>query len=222
MNQQDGAQRPKTGRGSKPRVNVAERREAYIRIASRVFLEKGLGVATMQDVADAAGVPKVLFYRIFSSKKNLLDAIRDYVIQGIHEVYALPLKVYGARAQHMAHAARAAPEPYLLVFRYSQAGVEQLDWAEAIRGTIAGYTRQRWFAVGPDAPPGAEERAEYASRINVGAFIENMIRWIEDRDGLDEATRLRWWARIQREYHLSSREAFRLGQMPQEYKLPET
>ena len=86
---------PRTGRGSKPRVNVAERREAYIRIASRVFLERGLGAATMQDVADAAGVPKVLFYRIFSSKKNLLDAILDHVIQGIHEVYAKPLRVYG-------------------------------------------------------------------------------------------------------------------------------
>ena len=210
---------PKTGRGSKPRVNVAERREAYIRVASRVFLEKGLGAATMQDVADAAGVPKVLFYRIFSSKKNLLDAILDHVIQGIHEVYTRPLRIYGERAQEMARAAQACPEPFLLVFKYSRAGVEQLDWAEAVTSTIAAYTRDRWYVIGPDAPPGAPERAEYASRLNTGAFIENMIRWIEGRDGLDEATRLRWWSRIQREYHLSTREAFRLGTVPEVYVL---
>src|SRR6185369_17227248 len=124
--------RPKKGPGSKPRVNVPERREAYIRIASRVFLEKGLGQATMQDVADAAGVPKVLFYRIFSSKKNLLNAIRDHVLAGLHEAYAKPSTVYGQRARYVAEVARPAPEPYLLVFRYSQARVEQLDWAEAV------------------------------------------------------------------------------------------
>ncbi len=219
VSDREGGIGPRTGRGSKPRVNVAERREAYIRVASRVFLEKGLAAATMQDVAAAAGVPKVLFYRIFSSKQNLLDAILDYVIQGIHEVYAKPLRVYGERAQEMARAAQACPDPFLLVLRYSQAGVDQLDWAEAVTHTIAGYTRDRWYVIGPDAPPGAAERAEYASRLNTGPFIENMIRWIEGRDGLDEATRLRWWSRIQREYHLSTREAFRLGTVPEVYVL---
>lgn len=220
MKTPETASRPKKGRGSKPRVNVAERREAYIRIASRVFLEKGLGQATMQDIADAAGVPKVLIYRIFSSKKHLLDAIRDHVIAGIHEAYARPYPVYGARAREVARVAASCPEPYLLVLRYSQARVEQLDWAEAVSSTIAAYTLKRWFMVGPDAPPGAEARARYASRLNVGPFIENLIRWIEGQDGLDEETRLRWWARIQREYHLSSREAFRLGTAEINYRLP--
>lgn len=201
-------------------MNVAERRETYLRIAARVFLEKGLGAATMQDVAEAAGVPKVLIYRIFKSKQVLLDAIRDRVIAGIHEAYARPHTVYGARARDVADVARTCPEVFLLVLRYSQAGVEQLDWAEAVSGTIAGYTRDRWFRIGPDAPPGAEARAEYASRLNVGPFIENLIRWIEDKDGLDEETRLRWWGRIQREYHLSSREAFRLGTVDLRYTLP--
>jgi AcrR family transcriptional regulator len=175
----------------------------------------------MQDVADAAGVPKVLFYRIFSSKQKLLDAILEYVIQGIHEVYAKPLRFYGERAQEMARAAAACPEPFLLVFRYSRAGVEQLDWAEAVTRTIAAYTRDRWYAIGPDAPPGAAERADYASRLNTGAFIDNMIRWIEGGDGLDDVTRLRWWSRIQREYHLSTRDAYQLGTVPEVYALPD-
>jgi AcrR family transcriptional regulator len=212
--------RQKKGRGSKPRVNVPARREEYIRVASRVFLDKGLAIATMQDVADAAGVPKVLIYRIFTSKKALLDAIRDFVIARIHEAYAIPVNTYGGRAQVIAHAARDCPEAFLLVFRYGQAGIEQLDWAEALTETISGYTLTRWFTPGPDAPPGAEERARYASRLNVGPFVENQIRWIEGQDGLDEETRLRWWGRIQREFHVASREAFRLGTVPQTYKVP--
>lgn len=213
--------RPRKGRGSKPRVDVAARREEYIRAASRVFLDKGLGVATMQDIADAAGVPKVLIYRIFPSKQALLDAIRDYVVQTIVAVYQIPRYVYGARAQEIAHAAQACPEAFLLVFRYSQAGIERPDWAEAVKSTISGYTLTRWFTPGPDAPPGAEERARYASRLNVGPFVENLIRWIEAEDGLDEETRLKWWGRIQHEFHMASREAFRLGTMPTApYKVP--
>lgn len=213
-------ERPRTGRGSKPRVNVAERREAFLLAACQAFLEKGVGTATMQDVADAAGVPKILIYRIFRSKQALLDAIRDRVIAKIHEVWAEPAYTYGARLRGMAQAAREQPEPFLLVFRYSQAGVEGLDWRKAVEDAMSAYTLDRWFRIGPDAPPGAEARAEYASRLNVGQFIEMIIRWIEGGDGLDEDARFRWSARIQREFHLATREAFQLGTVELKYRLP--
>ena len=206
--------RPKKWRGSKPRVDVAARRLEYIRVASRVFLDKGLGVATMQDIADAAGAPKVLIYRIFPSKQALLDAICEFVVGRIEEAYKAPIYVYGARAREIAHAAQECPEVFLLVFRYGQTGIEQPDWAAALREIIGDYTLSRWFMPGPDAPPGAEERARYASRLNVGPFLETLVRWIEAEDGLDDEARLRWWGRIQREFHMASREAFRLGTMP--------
>lgn len=212
--------RPRTGKGSKPRVNVPERREAFLLTACRVFLERGVASATMQDMADAAGVPKILIYRIFPSKQALLDAIRDKVIQRIHEVWAQPTFEYGARLRGMALAARVQPEPFLLVFRYSRGGVEGLDWRRAVEDAISAYTRARWFQVGPDAPPGAEARAEYASRLNVGQFIEMLIRWIEDNDGLDDDTRYLWCAQIQRQFHLATRVAFQLGTVELQYRLP--
>ncbi|MBX3485490.1 TetR/AcrR family transcriptional regulator [Phenylobacterium sp.] len=215
-----GAARPKTGRGSKPRVNVPERREAFLLAASRVFLERGVGTATMQDVADAAGVPKILIYRIFRSKEELLDAIRDKVIAKIHEVWGEPARIYGGRLRGLVMAAREQPDPFLLVLRYSHAGVEGLGWRQKVEDAIAAYTLDRWFQTGPDAPPGAAARARYASRLNVGQFIELTIRWIEGETGLDDETLFRYVARIQREFHLASREAFQLGTMESDYRLP--
>lgn len=214
------AARPKTGRGSKPRVNVPERREAFLLAACRVFLQRGVGTATMQDVADAAGVPKILIYRIFKSKQALLDAIRDKVIAKIHEVWAEPAQIYGGRLRGLVMAAREQPEPFLLVFRYSQAGVEGLDWRQKVEDAIAAYTRVRWFEPGPDAPPGAGARANYASRLNVGQFIDLTLRWIEGEGGLDDEVRFRYVARIQREFHLASREAFQLGTVKLSYRMP--
>ena len=210
----------RSGPGSRPRVNYEERREAYLRIAASVFLELGLNSATMQDVANAAGVQKLLIYRIFGSKQALLDAILSRVIALIHEVYKQPYSLYGARVRDIVSAAKACPEPVLLVLRYSRAGVEQSEWGKAVEDTISSYSRARWFTPAPGAPPGAEARAEIASRLNVGPMIDTMIAWIENRDGLTDAERLRWWGGLSREYHLGLRKAYRLGPAQYEFELP--
>ena len=56
------ARRP--GRAPKPRVDKEARKADYLRAAAKAFLAKG-AAASMQDVADAAGAPKPVFYRIF-------------------------------------------------------------------------------------------------------------------------------------------------------------
>ncbi|MDZ4375961.1 MAG: TetR/AcrR family transcriptional regulator [Phenylobacterium sp.] len=192
-------------------MDHVQRREHYLQVASRVFLEKGISAATMQDVADAAGVPRILVYRVFKTKRLLLDAILERVVDTIHEVYSEPNRVYGMRVFSLARAARPCPEPFLLVLHYCQSGVEQQGWQEAVADAIAPYTLRAWCRPAPSAPAGADERAAYASRLNVGWIVETLARWLQDDDGLDEATRLRWWGRMSREYHLGLREAFRLG-----------
>lgn len=194
---------------------------SYIRIASRVFLERGVGEATMEDVARAAGVPKVLIYRIFPSKKALLEAIFETVTSAIHESYRAPCRIYGGRARDIVGRARQCPEPFILVFRYSQVGVDPGGWSQAITDLFSAYTRERWFRPGPDAEAGAEERAEFASRLNVAPLLDTMVRWLENRDGLDDQTRLKWWARISRDYHVASREAYRLGASSEEFGMPD-
>lgn len=198
------------GPGSKPRVDVAARRGEYIRIAASVLLEKGIGSTTMQDIADRAGVPKVLFYRIFRSKQALLDAIVDEVLTTFHAAYAQRGKTYGNRVIVLANIARQRPEPYLLVLAYVRAGLDQGQWARIVSDTVTQYALERLFVPAPGAPPGAWERAQYAARLWTGPFLDALIAAIENRDGVDDEARMRWWGQIARQYHLSSREAYQL------------
>lgn len=170
----------------------------------------------MRDVADAAGVPKVLIYRIFPTKQALLDAILDRVLTAIHSAYLEPDYIYGSRIRSLARAAKDCPATFLLVMRYSLGGVEA-EWAKKIGDTFAGYTRRGWYEPTKDAPRGAAARADYAARLYVGPMIETLIRWIEDRDGLTEDERMHWWGRICREYHLASRDAYKLGHRAYNY-----
>src|SRR5262245_65652772 len=84
---------------AKPRVDREARKADYLRAAARAFLAKG-AAASMQDVADAAGAPKPVFYRIFPSRADLIDAlfghVRDVIIrtqQGEWDGYGWALRV---------------------------------------------------------------------------------------------------------------------------------
>lgn len=191
----------------KPRVDHAARRDAYVLVAARVLLEKGLHAATMREIAEAAGAAKVLFYRQFPSREALVEAVFEKVATAIEDAYAAPWEGYGSMVARVLETAREEPAPFLLVFRNCRAG--QPEWEARLRLLLA-RTSLPLFKPGPDAPPGAEDRADKAAGALFGLFLDSMIRWLEDSDGLTDAERIRWWGRIVRENRAAGREAYRL------------
>ena len=62
-----------------PRLSAADRREQLLGVAVHVFAQKGFHNASMNDVADAAGVTKPVLYQHFSSKRELYIATLETV-----------------------------------------------------------------------------------------------------------------------------------------------
>jgi AcrR family transcriptional regulator len=54
-----------------------DRRQEILDAAMSIFSEKGVGKATVADIAEAAGVAKGTVYLYFGSKEHLLMALRD-------------------------------------------------------------------------------------------------------------------------------------------------
>jgi AcrR family transcriptional regulator len=62
----------------KPRTKPAEvRREELMDAAERLFLEKGVGAASVDEIVATAGVAKGTFYLHFASKDHLLAALQQ-------------------------------------------------------------------------------------------------------------------------------------------------
>lgn len=59
------------------RLSAPARREQLLQIALGVFAEKGYHAASMNDIADAAGVTKPVLYQHFDSKRDLYLALLD-------------------------------------------------------------------------------------------------------------------------------------------------
>ncbi|MEA2499589.1 MAG: hypothetical protein QOH26_1994 [Actinomycetota bacterium] len=57
-----------------------ERHNDIMEAAVRVFTEKGIGGATVADIAEAAGVAKGTFYLYFDTKEHLLGALRQQLV----------------------------------------------------------------------------------------------------------------------------------------------
>jgi AcrR family transcriptional regulator len=64
-------------------------RAAVIDAARTLFLERGYGGTTIEAISALADVPPATVYRLFSSKRGILEALLDVSIVGDHE--AVPL-----------------------------------------------------------------------------------------------------------------------------------
>lgn len=76
---------PVRARG-RPRTKPAElRREELLDAAQGLFLDKGIGATSIDDIASAAEVAKGTFYLYFPSKEALLHALQERFVAGFLE-----------------------------------------------------------------------------------------------------------------------------------------
>src|SRR5690348_8965475 len=66
-----GSRHVSGSRRTRLRLPAAERRKTLISAASELFAQRGYERASLDEVAERAGVTKVIVYRHFASKKDL-------------------------------------------------------------------------------------------------------------------------------------------------------
>lgn len=171
----------------------AERRDAFMRIAAGEFRRRGLADATMEQVAAAAGVTKVVLYRRFPSKEALVRAIFDDVMRRLDLGVARPWPGYGAGFRRVLAAARAFEDGYILLVRDARLHAAYRPYAERLRaGTAERLTALLWR---PAPPPPPDERPAL-----LGVALEPMVAfansaladWVERGDPGRDDHYVRW------------------------------
>lgn len=80
----------------RPRTKPAElRREELLDAAQQLFLDKGIGATSIDDIASAGQVAKGTFYLYFPSKEALLHALQERFVAGFLERLAVALEHCG-------------------------------------------------------------------------------------------------------------------------------
>lgn len=180
-----------TSRAIAARLPRAERRAQLVRAAAAAFLAKGYDATSMEEVADQAGVTRLIVYRHFGGKEDLYRAVLTSVTE------QLRARFDGAHTARivatLVAVAREHPDAFRLLWRHARH--EPLFAAEAATFRLVAAE----FAdgiVGPRIDDPTFRR--WAAPAVVDHLHEGICIWLDTGDPArdDEfATRLRDGAR---------------------------
>lgn len=199
---------PQSGSRAKPRVDKVARKADYLRAAAKAFLAKGAS-ASMQDVADAAGAPKPVFYRIFPSRADLIDSFFQHVHDTMVKTQQGKWDGYGWALRVLYLEAKKEPEIFLVALKTFR-GDPSLDGHRERLMNLIHAQAAGFFQPSPGAPAGASNRVAKASKSMSSLAFDTLVIWLEDSDGLDDEKRFVWYGRIIREWRKATREAYEL------------
>ncbi len=160
-----------------PRVLLprADRAASILRGAATAFARTGFAATSMEDVAAASGITKLIVYRHFESKEELYRAVLTRVSDRLAENFAGALESErpgGVGARSMLATAREDPDGFVLLWRHAAREPQFADYAAAQRAQAVAVARS---LRGDD---GDEVFERWAAEAIVSWLVESVLSWI--------------------------------------------
>ena len=164
-----------------PRLPRAARRAQLIEAAAGAFLDGGFEATSMDDVAQAAGVSRLIVYRIFESKQDLYRAVLTTVLTEIAQQFAgmdiETVRATGA-AKLVVPVARAHPDAFRVLVRDAWREPLFADLALEFRGYVTSYAR----AILANYITDDELVLDWAARTAGAHMVEGLCTWLDVGD----------------------------------------
>ena len=155
------------------------RRAAILRAAATAFAARGFAGTSMDDVAAAAGITRLIVYRHFASKEALYVAVLEHTYERLGEESVVS-------AEHGEHAAvralltvaRDDADAITLLLRHAAREPQFAPYADAFREQVIAYSDELMERA--HAP--ARVRGRWAAETLVSFVFDALLHWIEDGD----------------------------------------
>jgi AcrR family transcriptional regulator len=155
----------------------AERRAAILHGAARAFASSGFADTSMEDVAAACGVTKLIVYRHFGSKEELyreiLQQVFDDIGQELRNELALPTRS-GLGPRTLLTVARGDPDAFTLLWRHAAREPQFAAYAAELRSVSVTVVRQL-----SALDTGDELLDAWRSDVLFGWLVEATLTWLE-------------------------------------------
>lgn len=155
------------------RMPRAERREQILDAATRAFARTGFAGTGLDDVAEEAGVTRVILYRHFESKADMYRAVLNRACTRLVEsVGADDFDETSIPA--LLRAASADPEGFRLLFRHAVREPEFRDLADTFAAASTDVAHRHLARLIDD-----ERWATWAAHVVPTVTIEAVIAWLD-------------------------------------------
>ncbi len=155
------------------------RRASILRAASAAFAERGFAGTSMDDVAAAGGITRLIVYRHFGSKEDLYAAVLGHVRERLAEESDLE-EGRGERSAVRALLAVAREDPggVTLLLRHAAREPRFAAYADEFREQVIAYSQELMRRA--RAP--ARVRGRWAAETLVSFVFDALLHWLEDGD----------------------------------------
>lgn len=177
----------------KRRRRTGEERKAYrdsiIKVAAQTFYELGIRDARMDDIAERAGFNKVILYRLFTSKEELIDTILEREVERLLEIDRRPFEGGKKRAIELLEAAKLDTPSFVLLLRDSRHDPVFGHHAERFRGAIFDRLVEAFVRRGMTL-----KLAKPSADAIVNLVLESTLYWLLNCDTNDPDEFAEWYA----------------------------
>lgn len=159
------------------RLPRAARRAQLIEAGAAAFLRGGFDNTSMEDVAQAAGVSRLIVYRNFDSKEDLYRQILRQVLVDLGDAFSgLSFEEVAARgaATVIMPVARAHPDAFRLLWRDAWHQPSFEDLGEEFRSYVTVYASAILARFITD-----RLRLDWAARTAGAHLIDSVCNWID-------------------------------------------
>jgi AcrR family transcriptional regulator len=153
----------------------AARQAVIVRGAACAFARAGYAATSMEDIAAASGITKLIVYRHFDSKEELYRAVLQRVFDRLAEEFVIGYAqgAGGVGARSLLTVAREDPDGFHLLWRHAAREPQFADYARELRERSVDASRA--LLAGQVQPA----LYEWATHTLVDYLVEAVLNWLE-------------------------------------------
>lgn len=155
------------------RLRRAERREQLLAAATQAFARTGFAATSLDDIATAAGISRVLLYRHFDSKTDLYRAVLDRAIQRLTAAVGTRDYTY-ASIDALLQAAAEDPDGFRLLFHHAAREPEFRPQMDRFQQGMVATARRELTKLIPD-----RAWVQWAAQLAPVVAIEAVMAWLD-------------------------------------------
>jgi AcrR family transcriptional regulator len=155
------------------RLRRVDRRDQLLGAATRAFARDGFEATSLDDVAEEAGISKVLLYRHFDSKADLYRAVLDRSLKLLEASVGtdrFTTESIGA----LVRAAAEDPDGFRLLFHHAAREPEFRADMDRLRAGSVAIARRQLAELIPDRP-----WAKWAAQLAPTVAVDAVIAWLD-------------------------------------------
>jgi AcrR family transcriptional regulator len=157
----------------------AERRQLLMDAAAKVIARQGIHATTMEDISASMGMTKIVLYRTFRTKDELIHAILERVTNEFLKVDALKIEKYGDRLQRYLDISRSYDDAIRILLLQTPHDAKYNRQYRRLSKQLVKRTRERIEQRKEAGESDCALEVGFVSEAIVSFILSSISRWLK-------------------------------------------